>query len=250
MSAISDLLGIPHFTVSRGGSVRRDFLEAVADGMGIPTATWSAMSNKDDLLTLLIERATGTAMDPALLSTGGTITNDALQTIVDGLTANGIEGRPTIPDVESRILGEEIGQDLGFDPDLVRDERDRKLIEIAAREGQDRFRTSLIDAYGGRCAVTSYDAVETLQAAHIFPYRGPGTNLISNGLLLRADIHALFDRGGIAVHETSHAVIVKEHLLVTRYASLLGKKIRLPRLREHRPSPAALRSHREWAGLM
>lgn len=251
MGTLSDLLGIPHFTVSSGGSVRRDFLQAVADGMGIPQETSTAMPTKDDLLTLLIEQATGAPMDPDLLSTGGTITNAALQTIIDGLIRNGIPGRPEIPQVEGREVAAEPGDDLPhFDPAEIQDERDRRLVEIATREGQDRFRTALLDAYDGRCAITDYDAVETLQAAHIYPYQGPATNRVSNGLLLRADIHSLYDRGAITVHETSLQVLVKPHLEVTRYADLAEHRLRLPRRLEHRPSTAALRSHREWAGLV
>ena len=50
-----------------------------------------------------------------------------------------------------------------------------------------------MDAYGGRCAITGYDVEEALQAAHIVPYLGPQSNTVNNGLLLRADVHNLFD---------------------------------------------------------
>jgi hypothetical protein len=250
MGTLSYLLGIPHFTTSSGGSVRRDFLEAVGEGMHIPRATISAMGNKDDLLTLLIEEATQEPMDPALLSTGGTITNDALQAIVDGITRRGIAGRPNIPQVEgSEVAAEDSLTDLGFDPAAIKDERDKRLMEIAAREGQDRFRTALLDAYGDKCAVTGYDAVETLQAAHIYPYQGPATNVVSNGLLLRADIHTLYDRGAISIHETTFKVLVKPHLYATTYLYLGGNSLRLPKRKADRPSTAALRSHRLWAGM-
>lgn len=248
MGVISDLLGIPHFTTSRGSTVRRDFLETVGIALGIPEPTITALPTKDDVLTAVVEQATQAPMDPLLLSPGGTVTNEALQVVIDGVTRNGVQGRPEMPEVEQQLLADAAA--LGFDLDELKDERDKRLVEIAVREGQDHFRTALLDAYGSTCAVTGYDAVETLEAAHIYPYRGPATNQVTNGLLLRTDIHRLFDRGAIAIHETNHQVLVKPHLLVTQYAGLAECSLRLPHRVEHRPSTAALRSHREWAGLV
>lgn len=249
MGVISDLTGIPHHTTSRGSTVRRDFLEAVAVALGVPAATVSAMPTKDDVLALVVETATREPMDTGLFSPGGTVTNEALQVIIDGITLHGVPGRPAVGTVEGRDVADP-DDDFPFDPDLVGDERTRLLVEMAVREGQDRFRTALLDAYGGRCAITEYDAVETLQAAHIYPYRGPATNRVSNGLLLRADIHLLYDRGAISIHETTLEVLVRPHLMVTRYADLSERRLRLPHRLEQRPATAALRSHREWAGLV
>jgi predicted restriction endonuclease len=55
------------------------------------------------------------------------------------------------------------------------------------------------DAYGRRCAVTCERSLPTLDAAHIQPYRGPRSNHLQNGLVLRADIHRLFDSGYVTV---------------------------------------------------
>ncbi|QBX57487.1 HNH endonuclease [Nocardioides seonyuensis] len=248
MGVISDLLGIEHFTTSRGSKVRKDFLQAVGKGLGLPETTIAALETKDDVLTAVVEAATQEPMDPGLLSRGGTVTNEALQIIIDGITRNGVVGRPQMPDVEPELVAEAAA--LGIDFEDFKDARDRRLIEMAVREGQNQFRNRLLDAYDGKCAVTGYDAVDTLEAAHIYPYRGPATNHVTNGLLLRADIHKLFDRGGIAIHETSHHVLVRANLMVTAYAPLSKAALRLPRRRSERPSTAALRSHREWAGLV
>ena len=248
MAVLSDLLGIGHFTTSRGSTVRRDFLEAAAVALGVPPATVQGMATKDDVLSLVVQTATDAPMNPDLVSVGGTVTNKALQTIVDAVTRRGVPGRPNVPATEANeVVGED---EVDLDLSGLRDERDRRLVEAAAREGQDRFRSAVLEAYEGRCAVTGFDAVETLQAAHIYPYRGPATNKVSNGILLRADIHVLFDRGAVAVSETTGQVLVKQHLLVTQYADLAnGRTLRLPLQRVQRPSTAALRSHREWAGL-
>lgn len=249
MMVLSDLLGVEHFLTSEGGSVMRDFLEAVALGLGATPEKVKSMKKKDDIITWAVETVTGGPMDKGLLSEGGTVTNPAIQAIIDGVLVNGVPGQPKPPQVEPNPVAEEGAEADFFDPALVKDARDKRLMAMAMRQGQDKFRLAVLEAYGERCAVTEFEAVETLQAAHIYPYRGPATNKVSNGLLLRADIHLLYDRGAISVHETTHQVLLKPHLAVTRYADLEGSSLRLPSLIAHRPNTAALRGHREWAGL-
>jgi putative restriction endonuclease len=246
MSVISDLLGVEHFTTARGSTVRKDFLEAVAAPLGV---TSPEERGKDSLLGAVIEAATHRPMDPALFSTGGTVTDAALQRIIDGLMEHGSPGRPSpTPDEHDRLASEDDLEGI-FDPATISDERDRRLALLAARQGQDTFRTAVLEAYGSQCAVTRYDAVDALEAAHIYPYRGPATSTVSNGLCLRADVHTLFDRGALAIHETTLQVLLKPHLAITAYADLEGVTIAVPHQMARRPSTAALRSHREWAGL-
>lgn len=68
-----------------------------------------------------------------------------------------------------------------------------------ARLGQGAFRVQVLDAYQRRCAATGAKALPTLQAAHIRPYADSGPNRTHNGILLRADLHALFDHGYLTV---------------------------------------------------
>jgi putative restriction endonuclease len=77
--------------------------------------------------------------------------------------------------------------------DLSEDLRVRAMQVIALRQGQPAFRRALITAYGSTCAVTGTSVERVLEAAHIAPYKGVHTNEVTNGLLLRADIHTLFD---------------------------------------------------------
>jgi len=79
------------------------------------------------------------------------------------------------------------------------DERERVLRAIRVRRGQSKFRRSLIDLYQGKCAVSGCELVDLLEAAHISPYLGPEDNHPDNGLLLRADLHTLFDLGLMAI---------------------------------------------------
>lgn len=249
MSVISDVLGIGHFTTSRGSTVRRDFLVAVASRLGVGEEVLS-QSKKDEVLALAVQAATGEPMDRDLLSPGATVTNRALRAVLDGLLINGVPGRLEGAGGSRDPLDAELTAEEPFDADSIKDERDRRLAQVAAREGRDRFRQAVLEAYDGRCAITGFDAPQALEAAHIYPYRGPATNRVSNGLLLRADLHRLFDRGAIAVHESSHQVLLRPDLRTTRYQELSdGIYLRIPHEIVHRPSVAALRSHREWAGL-
>jgi hypothetical protein len=115
-----------------------------------------------------------------------------------------------------------------FSPASLNDEREKKLREIVKRRGQPDFRNKLIAAYSGRCAVTGCDAVAALEAAHIVPYTGPESNHVTNGLLLRADIHTLFDLDLIGINPESKAISLAQMIKATVYAELNGKKLLLP----------------------
>jgi putative restriction endonuclease len=61
------------------------------------------------------------------------------------------------------------------------------------RIGQGAFRISVTDAYDKRCAITGEKTLPVLEAAHIQPYADAGPNRTANGLLLRSDMHKLFE---------------------------------------------------------
>ncbi|WP_195849120.1 HNH endonuclease [Arsenicicoccus cauae] len=248
MATLSDLLGIPHFTASNGGTVRKDFLLAVAERLGVPGAEFMS---KRDLIRATWEAAQRSPMPDSKFSPGDTVTNEVLRDIHDGVARHGVPGEaPPAPPAPSSLLPED--DDLPeFDPTVLGDERTRRLIETAQREAQDQFRSAILDAYGGRCAITGFDEVATLQAAHIAPYRGRSYNHLQNGICLRADVHVLFDRGAIAVHESSLEVLVKPHLWASSYADVLRDRTLMGPLRQRdRPSVPALRGHRLWAGFV
>ena len=117
---------------------------------------------------------------------------------------------------------------------------ERVLREVRQRLGQTDFRKALITAYNSRCAVTGCDAVEALEAAHIDPYSGIESNHPSNGLLLRADIHTLFDQKLVAINPQTLTVALSPGLKKTKYAELEGKALALPAQIDSRPDAAAL----------
>ncbi len=79
------------------------------------------------------------------------------------------------------------------------DERKIAAANRVQREGQGTFRLRLLDAYGGRCAVTGEHTEPVLDAAHIQDYLGPRSNHIRNGILLTKEFHALFDLGLVTI---------------------------------------------------
>lgn len=108
------------------------------------------------------------------------------------------------------------------------------------------FRSRLLDAYGRQCAVTRCSVVEVLEAAHVLPYRGEHTNRVDNGVLLRADLHTLFDYGLLWIN-SEYEVELAPSLLSTDYAQLEGQRLRLPVLPENRPNPVHLSEHAQWS---
>jgi putative restriction endonuclease len=68
-----------------------------------------------------------------------------------------------------------------------------------ARLGQGAFRVLVTEAYQKRCAITGERTLPVLEAAHIQPFASEGPNRVCNGLLLRSDLHILFDRGYVTV---------------------------------------------------
>ena len=93
----------------------------------------------------------------------------------------------------------------------IPDRRLGKPYEIKPRLGQGGFRVAVTDAYGRACAITSEHSLPVLEAAHIRPFADGGDHDVSNGLLLRADIHRLFDQGLVTV-TADHQFLVSRRL--------------------------------------
>ncbi|WP_285789593.1 HNH endonuclease [Micromonospora sp. NBRC 101691] len=120
------------------------------------------------------------------------------------------------------------------------DARLRIARQIVARRGQRAFRAALMQAYGGRCAISGTNAEAALEAAHLLPYRGKESNVLQNGLLLRADIHTLFDLRLLAIEPASRCVRVSQQLAKTSYRELEGVRLAEPAAQNQRPAIAVL----------
>jgi hypothetical protein len=135
----------------------------------------------------------------------------------------------------------EQADDQAFDPLNIDDARERIERTIVQRRGQRAFRDGLIKLYRGRCAVTGCGVLDILEAAHIYPYRGIQTNALSNGLLLRADIHTLFDCSLLLVNPETLKIEVSPKLRLSEYDGLDGKPLNIPDDAAHAPSIASLK---------
>ena len=123
------------------------------------------------------------------------------------------------------------------------EEVQRVLRQVYQRQGQQQFRSKLIQAYGAKCLVTGAAVVQTLQAAHIQPVAKDGTHVPSNGLLLRADIHTLFDLHLITI-DRDYKIHVSPQVADSEYKKLHGKKLKLDSSRIT-PSKALLHRHHQ-----
>ena len=123
------------------------------------------------------------------------------------------------------------------------DERKTAIALQVRREQQGKFRQLILDAYDQTCAITQTNVPQVLQAAHINPYRGKRSQIVSNGLLLRADLHLLFDAFLLSVDPKNGAVVLSKKLVNSKYTSLKGRELRLPSDHHNDPSPALLALH-------
>jgi len=136
-----------------------------------------------------------------------------------------------------------------FDPESSKDGREKIIEDLIKRRGHPSMRQMLLVAYEYRCAISNFNAIDALEAAYIVPYRGKKTHHASNGILLRADLHALFDMGKIAVDTRTMSIVLADELMNTSYRLLAGRPLRYPKEEAHRPDPEGLDLHRRLAGL-
>ena len=119
---------------------------------------------------------------------------------------------------------------------------------IKPRLGQGAFRVMVTDAYERRCVVTGERTLPVLQAAHIKPYSLVGAHELTNGLLLRSDLHTLFDQGYLTVSPSDRRLLVsgrihEEFENGRDYYALQGRVISEPRPGFPPPSVEALEWH-------
>jgi putative restriction endonuclease len=135
--------------------------------------------------------------------------------------------------------------DLPFDLDEPVDERRCVLAMQVVRDGANLFRESVGAAWGNRCAISKISVPQVLDAAHIYPYKGPATDNLRNAILLRNDLHTLFDAFMLSLEYIGDVLTVRisRKLGNTPYTKLEGKTIRLPVDPFHQPADKVVRHH-------
>jgi putative restriction endonuclease len=139
---------------------------------------------------------------------------------------------------------------MRIQPDVIRHEdRYGPPQRVRPRLGQGAFRLLVTDLYERRCAVTRERTLPALEAAHIRPYAEGGVHEARNGLLLRRDLHSLFDSGYVTVtpdfrFEVSRR-IREEFENGRQYYDLQGREIFVPKKAAQKPDLTALQWHNE-----
>ncbi|MDM1769337.1 HNH endonuclease [Acinetobacter sp. 226-4] len=103
------------------------------------------------------------------------------------------------------------------------DTRIRKKALLVVRPNQANFRAELISLWK-KCPITGCNILEILDAAHIYPYRGEKDNEITNGILLRTDIHKLFDKYLLSIHPKNFTIHISKYITDPQYTQYEGKK--------------------------
>jgi putative restriction endonuclease len=159
---------------------------------------------------------------------GGSYVEGALERLLanSGVRVVGDDGQPTI--IPGPLFLEE--------PQLV-----------LARAGQRSFRAAVTAAYDRRCAVTGNHITPVLQAAHIRPVADQGENRVDNGLLLRSDVHILYDQGYLGI-DAARRLQVSPRLRTdfgngAEFYARQGMEIALPQRKVDWPDPDAATWH-------
>jgi putative restriction endonuclease len=126
--------------------------------------------------------------------------------IVQGKTydSKSSEGRVLWEAVRTALAADNRVEESASADDANDDSRYGAEYLARGRLGQGAFRVLVTDAYERRCAVTGEKTLPVLEAAHIRPFALKGPHRVSNGLLLRSDLHKLFDLGYITVTPNLH----------------------------------------------
>jgi putative restriction endonuclease len=110
---------------------------------------------------------------------------------------------------------------------------------ITARKGQGSFKAMISRAYGNACCISEELTPELLEAAHIQPYFNESSNHTQNGLLLRVDLHKLYDNGLLHI-DSDYVIHISPYLKSDYYRGFHGKRIQVPGNKSEWPSVEAL----------
>ena len=101
-------------------------------------------------------------------------------------------------------------------------------VTVRARVGQSDFRAELLQRFGSVCALSGEAPTVVLEAAHLYSYAKVGKHHDDGGLLLRRDVHRLFDRGDLAIHPDDLRIDADPELVrFSAYSTLHGSALKV-----------------------
>ncbi len=168
------------------------------------------------------------------------VPSDWSPNIVQGKTYNltAEPGATLLRQLQEALAGLAVGESETprYGPDVI----------IKPRLGQGGFRILVTDAYERRCAVSGERVLPVLEAAHVRPYSRGGEHSLGNGLLLRSDLHILFDQGYLTVAPDKRLEVsskIRDEFENGReYYAYHGQPIRSPR----HPDQLLSKKNIEW----
>jgi predicted restriction endonuclease len=144
------------------------------------------------------------------------------------------ESQNSISDVKRISI--DLSEYLPSDTDM----RIARFTKSITRQGQQIFREKLFRIYGTNCMLSGCKINEAIEASHINPYRGKNDNHARNGLLLRRDLHAIFDANLLGIHPDTMKVSLHPSIENSEYKLFNGKQINIERTGYY-PSKEALK---------
>ena len=138
--------------------------------------------------------------------------------------------------VTSKLLAHDLGQV---------DALQREFFKRLVRDRQRQFRNAILQAYDGTCALTSCRLEKCLEATHLDRFAANGNNRVTNGILLRADLHRLMDSGLMKFCWSENGINARIHPSVNEevYRKLDGKPLTLPNNRPSWPDQESIERH-------
>jgi hypothetical protein len=248
LNRLTQIINVPPMKLGPGSTIPSALFDALLRVAGLDCN--GSMPIRGKCLVEAAGLVWGPSFDSRHSESGGgsTVTRDGLAAMEKAITIligrRGKAERDRLIDVATNKSSD----NERFNPNSLEDARQRIVATIVTRQGQSQFRRSLLVAYDHRCAMTGAQGEWVLEAAHIVPYKGAQTNVLSNGLLLRSDFHTLFDFGLIGIRD-DYTIVTTAELKETDYKDYEGNKILLPADKSARPSREALKIHRLNFGL-
>jgi hypothetical protein len=238
MREICLLLDLPIVEPTVGSSVPRVFFSDVATAMGI-----NSKGSMPETARAIIEAShlvwhEQFSSELAPSGGGGTVTALGLLQLKNAVLT--WQGKPQIP-LPANIFFETwspVENWIELREGLVRSEK-----MVVVRQGASEFRQLILLEYEGRCAVTNFNSTQALEVAHIVPYYGPNSDEVQNAILLRSDIHKLFDAGLVRLEylPSSREYVCRVHDFIREdYGDYDWKVLKLPLDPFSHPSKNAL----------
>ena len=238
MREISELLGLPETQPTIGSSVPRVFFSDIATHMGLQQLGSMPAMARQIIESNHLNWSEEFSSEGTPSGGGGTVTVLGLMQVKNAVLKWLGKEIELIPNVY--VLSE---WEPALDWAIKKENLERTETQIVNRPGASDFRKIVLDEYENKCAITGCLTTEVLEIAHIVPYYGIESDDIQNAIVLRADIHKLFDRGLIKFKYAQPKIkmeVLIDAAILTDYGYLAEKEFFLPRRHDSRPSQAAL----------